>query len=107
MKKITVLLTAGLLLSGCAVKSYPDSPPLSNVQQTQLDCQGAQKLATEQQQVQQQIDKKGEFDGLTVVGVLLDFGVGNGIAKSRAQSQADKREQQLQALTQAKCSLPG
>lgn len=106
MKTITGLLTVSLLLSGCAVKSYPNSPPLSNVQQTQLDCQGAQKLTAEQQQVQQQIDKKGEFDGLTMVGVLLDFGVGNGIAKARAQSQADKREKQLQALTQAKCTQP-
>lgn len=103
MKKTLCLLAAAMLLNGCAVKYYPKSPPVDEVQKTQLDCAGVQQLLAEQAQVQQQINKKGEFDSLTVVGVLLDFGIGNGISKSRAQKHATERQQQLNQLAQEKC----
>lgn len=102
--KLICLLSLTLLLSGCAVKRYPASPPVSTVQADQLDCRGIQQqIIAAQQQVQQKIDKTGEFDGLTVVGAALDFGIGNGIAKSRAQKAATVRAQQLQQLAKAKC----
>lgn len=104
MMKLTPLLVLSLLLSGCALKQYPDSPPVSAVQADQLDCQGVQQQLAEQQKVQQDIDKTGEFDALTVVGAAMDFGIGNGIAKHQAQKQATEREEQLQQLAAAKCS---
>lgn len=101
--KLTPVLILSLLLSGCALKQYPSSPPVSTVQADQLDCQGVQQQIAQQQQVQQEIDKTGEFDALTVVGAAMDFGVGNGIAKYQAQKKATEREQQLQQLAAAKC----
>jgi len=101
--KLICLLSLALLLSGCAVKRYPASPPVSAVQADQLDCSGIQQQIAAQQQVQQKIDKTAQFDGLTVVGAALDFGIGNGIAKSRAQKAATLRAQQLQQLAQARC----
>lgn len=104
MMKLTPLLVLSLLLSGCALKQYPKSPPVSAVQADQLDCQGVQQQIVKQQKVQQDIDETGEFDALTVVGAAMDFGIGNGIAKHQAQKQATEREQQLQQLASAKCN---
>ena len=103
MLKSVCLLTASLLLSGCALKQYPSSPPVSNVQATTLDCTGIESQIASQQQTQAKINKTGEFDGLTLLGFIGDFGIGNGVAKSLAQKHADQRMTQLKALEQTKC----
>ncbi len=103
MKRFPLLMFV-VMLSGCALKQYPASPPISAVQADQLDCQGVQQQIAEQKKVQQDIDKKGEFDALTVVGAAMDFGIGNGIAKQQAQKHATERERQLNALATQKCS---
>ena len=104
MLKFVCLAAATLLLSGCALKQYPSSPPVSQVQATTLDCSGVEAEIAGQNRVQAQIDKTGEFDGLTVLGVIGDFGIGNGVAKGLAQKHADKRMAQLKTLKQSKCS---
>lgn len=103
-KSLYSCLLLSCLLSGCAVKQYPDSPPVSEVQATTLDCKGVEDALASQQQTQAQIDKTGEFDGLTVLGIVGDFGIGNGVAKAMAQKEADQRTHQLTALKTAKCS---
>ncbi|WP_233592570.1 hypothetical protein [Erwinia psidii] len=91
------------MLSGCALKQYPASPPVSAVEATQLDCAGVEKAIASQQQVQARIDRTGEFDGLTVLGFVGDFGIGNGVAKSQAQKHADQRMSQLKQLEHTRC----
>lgn len=103
MLKSVCLLVSTVLLSGCALKQYPSSPPVSEVQATTLDCAGVETAIANQDQVQAKIDKTGEFDGLTVLGVIGDFGIGNGVAKGLAQKHADERMSQLRALQQTKC----
>lgn len=103
MLKISCVLAVSMLLSGCALKQYPPSPPVSEVQATMLDCQGVEAEIASQNQVQAKIDKTGEFDGLTVLGVIGDFGIGNGVAKSLAQKHADQRMGQLKSLEQTRC----
>ncbi|WP_067701611.1 hypothetical protein [Erwinia sp. ErVv1] len=103
MARNTALLCALLLLSGCALKQYPSSPPVSNVQATTLDCQGIEDQLAKQEQVQAEINKTGEFNGLTVLGFIGDFGIGNGVAKSLAQKHASQRLAQLKGLQQQKC----
>jgi len=104
MLKVVCLVATALLLSGCALKQYPSSPPVSQVQATTLDCSGVGAEIANQNRVQAQIDKTGEFDGLTVLGVIGDFGIGNGVAKGLAQKHADERMSQLKTLQQSKCS---
>lgn len=96
-------IALSLSLSGCALKQYPASPPVSDVQATTLDCTGVEDALASQQQTQEQIDKTGEFSGLTVLGFMGDFGISNGVAKAMAQNDADKRQKQLIALKAAKC----
>lgn len=109
MLKSVCLLTASVLLSGCALKHYPSSPPVSNVQATTLDCSGVESEIARQKQTQATIDKTGEFDTLTVLGIIGDFGIGNGVAKGLAQKHADQRMTQLNALEHSKCQgvIPG
>lgn len=104
MVKILCLLGSCLLLSGCALKQYPASPPVDEVQASQLDCRGVQAAIVSQRDITAQIDKTGEFDGLTVLGFMGDFGIGNGVAKGLARKRAAARSEQLSALAQQKCS---
>ncbi|WLS76999.1 hypothetical protein Q3V30_10845 [Erwinia pyri] len=104
MLKLVCLIATTLLLSGCALKQYPASPAVSQVQASTLDCSAVETEIADQNRVQAQIDKTGEFDGLTVLGVIGDFGIGNGVAKGLAQKHADKRMSQLKALKQSKCT---
>jgi hypothetical protein len=106
MLKFVCLVATTLLLASCALKQYPSSPPVSQAQVTTLDCSGVEAEIANQHQVQAQIDKTGEFDGLTVLGVIGDFGIGNGVAKGLAQKHADKRMTQLKTLEQSKCTTP-
>ena len=103
MVKVCVLLSLSLLLTGCALKRYPASPPVSEVQKTTLDCPAVEKEIASQQQIQTQIDKTGKFDGLTVLGFIGDFGIGNGVAKGLAQKHADERMNELKKLEATKC----
>lgn len=106
MIKICAIICGVLLLTGCALKRYPASPPVSEVQMTTLDCPAVENEIASQQQVQKQIDKTGEFNGLTVLGFIGDFGIGNGVVKNLAQKHADERMSQLKKLEKARCNRP-
>ncbi len=106
MVKFCALLCFSLLLSGCALKRYPASPPVSEVQKTVFECPDVEKAIASQQKVQSEIDKTGKFDGLTVLGFIGDFGIGNGVAKSLAQKHADERMNALKKLEASKCPSP-
>lgn len=96
-----------LLLSGCALKQYPQSAQLSAVESSNLDCPALDREIAKNQSVQQEIDRTGSFDALTVLGFVGDFGIGNGVAKHRATEKAQQRLNQLEALKQTKCPLTG
>ncbi|UWS35037.1 hypothetical protein [Erwinia pyrifoliae] len=82
-----LLFVCNVLLAGRGLKQDPFSP--RSMQDRQLDSQ---------RKAQQQMDKMGEFDSLTVLGAILALGIGNGIAKAWAQKRANPRQQQLQRL---------
>ncbi|WP_034915011.1 hypothetical protein [Erwinia sp. 9145] len=103
MNRACLLITAVIVLSGCALKRYPDSPPVTDVQATIWDCDNVTERIAAQQRVQSKIDKTGEFDSLTVLGFLGDFGIGNGVVKNRAQKAADRRMARLKTLQTVKC----
>ncbi|WP_235425981.1 hypothetical protein [Erwinia tracheiphila] len=105
MIKLPFVIAVVVLFSACAVKHYPSSLPVSAVESTQLDCEGVRKAIVDQQQVQNRIDRTGEFDDLTVLGFMGDFGIGNGIAKNQAQKHAVQRMTGLKQLEQMRCKV--
>ncbi|MEA5103814.1 hypothetical protein [Pantoea sp. S18] len=97
-----VILIA-MLLSGCALKQYPQSANVSDAEAQTYDCAALNQEIVKSQSVKQQIDKTGEFDALTILGFVGDFGIGNGIAKASANNKAAARLQQLENLKAVRC----
>lgn len=101
MHKPVILIA--MLLSGCALKQYPQSANVSDAEAQTYDCAALNQEIAKSQSVKQQIDKTGEFDALTVLGFVGDFGIGNGIAKASANNKATARLQQLENLKAVRC----
>lgn len=103
MKKIVFVVAIAGLLSACATKQYPQSPSVTGEETATFDCQAIKQEIAKTHSVQQEIESTGEFDGRTVLGVLGDFGIGNGLAKTDARKKAQARLNQLESLKQVKC----
>lgn len=106
VRKITGICVV-VLLSGCALKQYPQAQEVSPVQASSLDCPAIDSEIARTHEIQQEIARKGSFDGLTVLGFVGDFGIGNGVAKYRASKKAEDRLAQLEALKAQKCPANG
>ncbi|MBJ8873572.1 hypothetical protein I5412_01075 [Citrobacter koseri] len=104
MKKIMVVAVAMGLLVGCATKQYPQAPAVTGEESTALDCTAIKQEIAKTHSVQSEIESTGQFDGRTVLGVLGDFGIGNGMAKNEARKKAQERLKQLESLKSVKCA---
>ena len=103
MKKIFIL-SAALIMAGCATKQYPQAANVTGPESSAMDCKAVPLEIAKTRSVQQEIEATGEFDGRTVLGFLGDFGIGNGMAKGEARKKAANRLNQLEALKAAKCA---
>lgn len=101
MKKCMLVLSV-VLLAGCATKQYPILAPVSADEARLFDCDTLSVEVARAQSTRAEIDEIGKFSPATVIGVLGDFGVGNGIAKSNAIEKADARLLQLRNLQTSK-----
>lgn len=99
---LIVLLT--LVLSGCATKQYPQASSVTPEETAMLNCSALDQELVKAHSMQSDIEQTGQFDALTVLGFVGDFGLGNGIAKYNASQKAERRLTQLQSLKAAKCS---
>lgn len=105
MKKLVIML-ALFSLSACAIKRYPQAPSVTAQDAASMDCSALDQEITKTRGMQHDIKQTGEFDGRTVAGFILDFGIGNGLAKSTATNKANARLNQLTALKAVKCQKP-
>jgi len=86
------------------LKQYPQSAKVSDAEAQTYDCAALNQEIAKSQSVKQQIDETGEFDALTVLGFVGDFGIGNGLAKASANSKVKARLEQLQKLQSVRCA---
>ena len=88
-----VLLIAMIIIgvSACATKRYPIAEPMSSAEAKLMTCHDLQLELIRTEEVEDKIDKTGEFNGKTVLGFLGDFGIGNGMAKDEAQKAVSAR----------------
>ncbi|MBM3010020.1 hypothetical protein M3B74_02920 [Citrobacter freundii] len=103
MKKIALIFIA-IICAGCATKQYPQAPSVTAAEAASFECKDVDTELAKARSLRSEIDSTGQFDGRTVLGVLGDFGIGNGMAKSDAYKKADARIQQLEALRPSKCA---
>ncbi|EOW4857138.1 hypothetical protein ACOXBP_004512, partial [Salmonella enterica subsp. enterica serovar Cerro] len=80
-KKIFIL-SAALIMAGCATKQYPQAANVTGPESSAMDCKAVALEIAKTRSVQQEIEATGEFDGRTVLGFLGDFGIGNGLTSS-------------------------
>lgn len=99
-----MVAAAVALISGCATKQYPQAAAVTGEESSVLDCKALSVEIAKTHSVQQEIERTGDFDGRTVLGVLGDFGIGNGMAKSEARKKAQDRLNQLESLKSVKCA---
>jgi len=105
MKAVKVITAVVVLtMAGCATKQYPQAANVTGAESSAMDCKAVGLEIAKTKSVQAEIEQTGEFDGRTVLGVLGDFGIGNGMAKSEARKKAANRLNQLEALKAAKCA---
>lgn len=104
MYKLLSLAAAALLLSACATKQYPQAPSVSAEEASAFDCKAIKQEIAKAHSTQDEIESTGEFDGRTVLGVIGDFGIGNGMAKGEARKKAKSRLVQLESLKAVKCT---
>lgn len=96
MKKITVaLLTAAVLITGCATKNYGRQGQVTDAEKSTMTCR---EIALEIGKVNgylKQVEKESSFDVLSIASFLGDFGIGNTIEYNRAIDAANQRTGQL------------
>lgn len=103
-RTLSTLLLSFALLSGCATKDYGKLDTLA-ADAAPADCAALSAQLAETQQFRKAVAQKSEFSGADVVAFLLDFGIGNAMAKSEALKSADEREARLKE-SQAKLGCP-
>lgn len=87
-----VMLSAAM--GGCATKNYGRMEPLA-ADAAPADCAALEAQLAEAQQFRGAVAQRSEFSGADVVAFLLDFGIGNAMAKDAALKSADERETRL------------
>lgn len=105
MQTIKKIAAAGIALSltACATKQSPLVTHVSHAESSAMDCSAAKLDLARTRSVLQDIESTGRFDGRTVLGILGDFGIGNGLAKNHARQKATARLKQLEALSASLC----
>lgn len=88
---ICAAIAATVAVSGCATKRYPIATPLSESEVRLMDCRDLELEMVRAQQVQQQIVETAETDWRSVAGFLGDYGIGNAMARSEADTAIGQR----------------
>src|SRR3954470_22414886 len=108
-KKFTVLflLTAILSLDGCATKVYGRVNPLTEAEKANFTCQDIYTEIQKNFDFTNKVSKGSQFSSGDVVAAAIDSGIGNDWEKKAALDSANKRLEQLKALSiSKKCEAP-
>ncbi|OLF74009.1 hypothetical protein AWH62_07630 [Maricaulis sp. W15] len=92
-----VAVAMAVSISACATKRYPIATPLSAAEIELMDCNDLQLEIVRTEQVQHQITETAETDWRSVAGFLGDYGIGNAMAKSEAETALSERLQSIRA----------
>jgi hypothetical protein len=84
-------------VAGCATKRYPIATPLSEAEIELMDCDDLRLELVRTEQVQHQITETAQTDWRSVAGFLGDYGIGNAMAKSEAETALSERMQSIRA----------
>ncbi|EHG5339362.1 hypothetical protein J5N09_002645 [Salmonella enterica subsp. enterica serovar Javiana] len=101
-KKMTIAALV-MVTTGCATKQYPQAAVLTGEEARVFDCNAVNQEIAKARAIQNEINVTNQFDGRSVLAFLGDFGIGNAIASSDAQTKVTNRLNQLESLKVEKC----
>lgn len=97
---LSLLLLSLTALGGCATKDYGALAPLNPA--TELsDCNEVQARIAEAEHFRDEVERRSAFTGADVVAFLLDFGIGNAMAKETAMKSAELRMNELRTRSES------
>jgi hypothetical protein len=106
-KMMSVLLLSFAALAGCATKDYGQLPPLQAAA-APADCAQVTEQLVRTQHFREHVEQQSKFSGADVLAFLLDFGIGNAIAKDTALKSAELRAEELRKKeNELNCSAEG
>ena len=99
------LLAASIMVSGCVTKSFGKLQPLSPQETASFTCADIERELAAVEAFPQQVREEAKVNAASVLATAVDFGAGNAVARNVADSSADRRQTDLQALsTQKGCA---
>lgn len=105
--KTGILAVAVLSLAGCATKGYQIAAPLSDNVADSMTCRELNLELAEVDEISLAIKKEAKTDIRSVGAFLMDFGIGNSMAKNRAEEAlAERRASITGALISKNCAMP-
>jgi len=84
-------LLAGAMVSGCATKRYPMMTQFSEEEASAMTCRELAIELGRAEQAQAQIRDTARTDWRSAAGFLVDFGIGNAMARSDADKAVTRR----------------
>lgn len=93
----TIFIAASASLTGCATKRYAIAQPLSQTEARLMTCR---ELAIEAERIEAlraQIADTARVDWRSLAAFANDFGIGNAMARSEAESAMRERAEAVQA----------
>lgn len=98
MKKVLLIATVVMTLSGCATKNYGRQGEITEYERSTMTCREADLEIAKVHGYLSHVEKESQFDGRSVLSFLGDFGIGNLMEKNNAVSAANTRLAQLQDI---------
>lgn len=95
MMKVMLAVACVAVVAGCATKRYPIATELSSTEIELMNCRELTIELARTDEVQKTIVETAELDWRSAAGFLGDWGIGNAMAKSEAESALVKRRSSI------------
>lgn len=106
-RTMSFVLLSCAVAAGCATKDYGRMEPLA-ADAVPRDCVSLEAQLFETARFREQVERTSAFGGADVLAFLIDFGIGNAMAKSSALKSAEERETRLKdGQRKLGCHEPG
>ncbi|HCR85330.1 MAG TPA: hypothetical protein DIV86_01500 [Alphaproteobacteria bacterium] len=103
MKNLVLVTFTLVFLTSCAVQRYGRANSLTDVERKELTCREINiELAKAQEFLDDVKTQRTQTKATHVLGFFADFGIGNAMEGSEAQSSGEKRVSELKSLKETK-----
>jgi hypothetical protein len=95
---VVAAVVPAVMLNGCATKHYGRLQPLTGAERVAYTCRDIDLEIAKVGAFQEQVTEGAKFNVASVLGILGDYGIGNGMERHEADASAAKRLADLNDL---------